>query len=185
MHTAQTVVPLSDRDHIAGRPTAPVILIEYGDFESSACARAHPIVQAAQRELGDILCFVYRHFPLTARHPHAQLAAEAAEAAGAQGRFWPMHDILFRHQNALELDDLLDYAERAGANPIRVAGELAAGTHTQKVLDDARGGLRSGVHDTPTFFVNGTRYEGVWADQASFVGMLARAAMLAHEVSHH
>jgi protein-disulfide isomerase len=179
MRTPRTVPPLSASDHIAGSPSALVVLLEYGDFENPPCARAHPIVQLARRELGDDLCFAYRHFPLTAVHPHAQLSAEAAEAAGAQGHFWQMHDILFRHQNALELDDLLNYAEMAGANPIRVAAELAAGTHTEKVLEDAHGGLHGGVQGTPTFFVNGVRYDSPWADPSIFISKLQQLASIA------
>jgi protein-disulfide isomerase len=155
------------------------VLIEYGDFECPHSARAHPVVHLARRELGDELCVAYRHFPLTKIHPHAQLAAEASESAGAQGHFWQMHDLLFRHQNALELDDLLRYAEMAGANPIRVAAELAAGTYTEKVLEDARGGLRGGVQGTPTFFVNGVKYDGPWADAAVFIGMLQQVPGMA------
>jgi protein-disulfide isomerase len=180
MHTPRAApLPLSAGDHIAGPSNAPVVLIEYGDFECPHTGRAHPIVQLARRELGDDLCFAYRHFPLTDIHPHAQLAAEASESAGAQGHFWQMHDILLRHQNALELDDLLNYAEMAGANPVRVAAELAAGTHTDKVMEDARGGLRSGVHGTPAFFVNGVKYDGAWADPVVFIGMLQQIASMA------
>jgi protein-disulfide isomerase len=174
---------VNDHDHIAGRRNAPIVLVEYGDFECPHSARAHPILEAAQRYLADDLGFVYRHFPLVEIHPHAQLAAEAAEAAGAQGRFWQMHDTLFRHQNALELDDLLDYATAIGCDATRVAAELAAGTHTARVLADMRGGVRSGVHGTPTFFVNEVRYDGPWADPAAFIGMLSQAAAFAHAVA--
>jgi protein-disulfide isomerase len=118
-------------------------------------------------------------------HPHAELAAEATEAAGEQGRLWQMHDALFRHQNALELDDLLDYAQAIGCDATRVAAELAAGTHTARVLDDARGGVRSGVTGTPAFFVNGARYDGPWADPTVFIGMLAHTATIAHALVHH
>jgi protein-disulfide isomerase len=185
MLSAHLAVPVNDHDHIAGRRSAPVILVEYGDFECPHSARAHPIVEAAQRYLADDLCFVYRHFPLIEVHPHAQLAAEAAEAAGEQGRFWQMHDTLFRHQNALELDDLLDYATVIGCDATRVAAELAAGTHTERVLNDMRGGVRSGVQGTPTFFVNGVRYDGPWANPTVFIGMLSHAATLAHAVAPH
>jgi protein-disulfide isomerase len=185
MYTAHLAVPVNDRDHAAGRRNAPVVLVEYGDFECPHCARAHPIVEAAQRYLADDLCFLYRHFPLTEIHPHAELAAEAAEAAGEWGRFWQMHDWLFRHQNALELDDLLDYAQVIGCDAMRVAAELAAGTHTARVLDDARGGVRSGVTGTPAFFVNGARYDGPWADPTVFIGMLAHTATIAHALVHH
>jgi protein-disulfide isomerase len=183
MPSAHLTVAMNDHDHIAGRRNAPVAVVKYGDFECSHSARAHPMVEAAQRYLADDLCFVYRHFPLIEVHPHAQLAAEAAEAAGEQGRFWQMQDTLFRHQNALELDDLLDYATVIGCDATRVAAELAAGTHTERVLNDKRGGVRSGVQGTPTFFVNGVRYDGPWANPTVFIGMLSQAATHLHAVA--
>jgi protein-disulfide isomerase len=185
MHTARLAVPVNDRDHVAGRRNAPVELVEYGDFECPHSARAHPIIEAAQRYLADDLCFVYRHFPLHEIHPHAQLAAESAEAAGEQGRFWQMHDTLFRHRKELELDDLLAYAQVIGCDPTRIAAELAAGTHTARALNDARGGIRSGVKGTPTLFVNGVRYDGPWADSTVFIGLLSHTATLAHAMAHH
>jgi protein-disulfide isomerase len=185
MQTAHLAVPVNDRDHVSGRRSAPVELVEYGDFECPHSARAHPIIETAQRYLADDLCFVYRYFSLNEIHPHAQLAAESAVSAGEQGRFWQMHDTLFRHRNALELDDLLDYAQSIGCDPTRVAAELAAGTHTARVLNDARGGLRSGVRGTPAFFVNGVRYDGPWADPTVFIGLLSHTATLAHAMAHH
>jgi protein-disulfide isomerase len=183
MQSAFLAVPVNDRDHVAGRRNAPVSLVEYGDFECPHSARAHPIVEAAQRYLADDLCFVYRHFPLTDAHPHAALAAEAAESAAEQGRFWQLHDALFRYQKALELDDLLNYAGTIGCDPTRVAAELAAGTHTARVMSDFRGGMRSGVKGPPTFFVNGARYDGPWANPTLFISMLSRTATLAHAVA--
>jgi protein-disulfide isomerase len=185
MQTVLLAVPVNDRDHVAGRRRAPVSLLEYGDFECPQSARAHPIVEAAQRYLADDLCFVFRHFPRTDAHPHAALAAEAAESAADQGRFWQMHDALFRHQHALELDDLLDYAGAIGCDPARVAAELAAGTHTARVMNDFRGGVHGGVKGPPTFFVNGTRYDGPWANPTVFIGMLSHTATLAHAVAPH
>src|SRR5688572_30795959 len=103
--------PVSEHDHSAGPDNAPVTLVEYGDYECPYCGRAHPILHSLQRKLGDQLRFVFRNFPLREAHPHAQHAAEAAESAGAQGKFWEMHDILFEHQDALEDLDLIRYAE--------------------------------------------------------------------------
>jgi protein-disulfide isomerase len=180
MLSAQLAVPVNEKDHTLGPTNAPVTLVEYGDFECPHCGRAHPIVQAIRRYMGEELRFVYRHFPLVEAHPHAQSAAEASEAAGAQGRFWEMHDILFRNQQALEPEDLLLYAARIGVDAQRVARELAAGTWTKKVRDDFRGGVRSGVNGTPTFFVNGVRYDGNWADAAEFVQVLSDVANQAH-----
>jgi protein-disulfide isomerase len=157
-----------------------VTLVEYGDFECPHCGRAHPIVQGIRRYMGEHLRFVYRHFPLVEMHPHAEHAAEAAEAAGAQGRFWEMHDMLFRNQHALEDEDLVLYAARIGVDAQRVARELAAGTYARKVRDDFRGGIRSGVNGTPTFFINGARFDGNWADTVEFIQALTEAAAQVH-----
>lgn len=176
MQTAHLAVPVNDRDHILGPNNAPVTLVEYGDFECPHCGRAHPIVQGIRRYMGDQLRFVYRHFPLTEAHPHAEMAAEAAEGAGAQGSFWEMHDMLFRNQHALEPTDLLMYAAKIGVDARRLARELAAGTYKRKVRDDFRWGIRSGVNGTPTFFTNGYRYDGDWTDAAQFIQALSEAA---------
>jgi protein-disulfide isomerase len=164
------------RDHRAGTDDAPVTLVEYGDFECPSCGLAYPLVRSLQRELGTDLRFVYRHFPLTLVHPHAQLAAEAAEASGAQGRFWEMHDLLYEHQQALEGDDLLQYGDALGLDVDRMAAELADGTHSRRLQDDFRSGVRSGVNGTPTFFVNGERFDEPWSAEAGFLDALRRAA---------
>lgn len=178
MPSAQLAVPVSDRDHTLGPTNAPVTLVEYGDFECPHCGRAHPIVHGIRRYMGDQLQFVYRHFPLVEAHPHAEMAAEAAEAAGAQGRFWDMHDMLFQHQDALDPEDLIAYAARIGVDAKRVARELAGRVHARKVRDDFRGGIRSGVNGTPTFFINGFRWDGNWADVNEFLQALTEAANL-------
>ncbi len=154
------VLPVSERDHIWGRPGATDELVEYGDYECPFCAAAHPIVQEVKRIMGDRLAFVFRHFPLSNIHPHAHRAAEAAEAAGAQGKFWPMHDILFARQRHLEDRHLLSYADELGLDLRRVAAELASGVHRRRVDEDFRSGILSGVNGTPTFFVNGVRHNG-------------------------
>jgi protein-disulfide isomerase len=176
MPLAQLAVPVDDRDHTIGPRNAPVTLVEYGDFECPHCARAHPIVKGVRRYLGENLGFVYRHFPLVEAHPHAESAAQAAEAAGAQGRFWEMHDMLFTHQDALEPEDLVQYATQLGLDAQRVARELAARVYARKVRDDFRGGMRSGVNGTPTFFINGIRYDEDWTDTATFIHDLTEAA---------
>jgi protein-disulfide isomerase len=180
MQSAQLTVPVTERDHSLGPGNAPVTLVEYGDFECPHCGRAYPIVQGVRRYSGEQLRFVYRHFPLVEAHPHAERAAEASEAAGAQGRFWEMHDILFRNQFALEDEDLIRYAARIGVDAQRVARELAAGTYARKVRDDFRGGIRSGVNGTPTFFINGLRFDGNWADAGEFIQALTEAATQMH-----
>jgi protein-disulfide isomerase len=178
MSSAQLAVSVTDRDHTIGPSNAAVVLVEYGDFECPHCGRAHPIVQGIRRYMGDHLQFVYRHFPLVEAHPHAEPAAEAAEGAGAQGRFWDMHDILFRNQSALEPEDLIAYAARIGVDPNRLARELASRVYARKVRDDFRGGIRSGVNGTPTFFINGFRFDGNWSDANEFLQALTEAANL-------
>jgi protein-disulfide isomerase len=156
----QLTVPLGGRDHVLGTSAAAVTLLEYGDYECPFCAAAHPAVKHVLKLVpGDIL-FAYRHFPLTQIHPHAQQAAEAAEAAGAQGRFWEMHDLLFAHQDHLALRDLVEYANALGLDIDRFASELESGAHTARVREDFLSGVRSGVNGTPTFFVNGIRHNG-------------------------
>ena len=171
----QLAVPVSPRDHIRGRIDAPVTLVEYGDFECPHCGRAYHIVKSAERALGKKLAVVYRHFPLAEIHPHATLAAEAAEAAAAQGKFWEMHDALFENQDALEQEDVLGYAESLDLDLTRFAQELASDAYAKKVRDDFRGGVRSGVNGTPTFFINGERFDGNWTDPAAFIAVLAQA----------
>ena len=175
MTGGQLVVPVGDDDHASGPADAPVTLVEYGDFECPYCGMASPIVKALQRRMGKRLRFVFRHFPLKQSHAHAQHAAEAAEAAGAQGAFWRMHDVLFERQDALEDADLRRYAAELRLDAARLEGELAEGTHTRRVRDQFRAGVRSGVNGTPTFFVNGYRYDGTWVDEGAFLDALREA----------
>jgi protein-disulfide isomerase len=175
MSAGQLSPPVGPHDHVAGPNDAPLTLVEYGDLECPYCGMAHPIVKAAQRALRDQLRFVFRHFPLKEIHPHAPHAAEATESAGAQGKFWEMHDIIFEHQHAMEDGDLLRYAKSLGLDAERVAQDLAAGTYEKKVREDFRSGVRSGVNGTPTFFVNGHRFDGVWADERRFIAALREA----------
>jgi protein-disulfide isomerase len=168
--------PVNERDHVTGPDDAPVTLVEYGDYECPHCGRAHPVVKAVQRELEGQLRFVFRNFPLAEAHPHAVLAAQSAEAAGAQGRFWEMHDMIFEHQDALEPEDLVGYAEALGLDITRFKSEIEAGTYAKKVRDDFRSGVKSGVNGTPTFFVNGVRYDGSWANVEAFINALRAAA---------
>ena len=155
-------LPVSDRDHAQGPADAPVTLVEYGDYECPHCGRAYPIVKELQRRLGAQLRFVFRNFPLREMHPHAVRAAEAAEAAAAQGQFWEMHDTLFEHQWSLTDRSLLEYAAALGLDTVRFEQDLSARTHEPRVREDFRSGVRSGVNGTPTFFINGVRYDGSW-----------------------
>ncbi len=158
---ARLGLPVGERDHVLGPATAPVTLVEYGDFECPYCRAAVPIVQELQRLLGDRLRLVFRHFPLTRLHPHAQQSAEAAEAAAAQESFFPMHAALFEHQDALEDEQLVQYAADLDLDAARIRDELAAHTYAGRVREDFESGVRSGVRGTPTFYLDGIRYDGL------------------------
>jgi len=155
-------LPVGARDHVRGPDNAAITLVEYGDYECPHCGRAYPTVKAIQDQLGDKLRFVFRNFPLTQLHAHAELAAETAEAAAAQGKFWEMHGALFEHQRALELDHLVGYATKLGLDTKRIVQDLERHTYRARVEEDFVSGARSGVHGTPTFFINGVRFDGDW-----------------------
>jgi protein-disulfide isomerase len=160
--SAALSTPVGPRDHTRGPDDAPVTLVEYGDYECPHCARAYPIVESVRRRLGDSLRFAFRHFPLTQIHPHAADAAEMAEVAGSQSLFWPMHHTLFVHQAALGPEHLVAYAEQLGIDPRWAATVYLAHTYASRVREDFLSGVRSGVNGTPTFFINGARYDGSW-----------------------
>jgi protein-disulfide isomerase len=170
-----TVPVTEDRDHIQGPADAAVTLVEYGDFECPYCGAAYPIVKEVQDRMGERLRFVFRNFPITTSHAHAEQAAEAAEAAAGQGRFWPMHDLLFENQRRLRDQDLHGYAEQAGLDVERFDSELAEHAHAGRVREDFMSGVRSGVNGTPTFFINGVRHDGSYEVEA-LVAALERAA---------
>jgi protein-disulfide isomerase len=151
---------VTDRDHKQGPAEAAVTLVEYGDYECPHCGRAYPIVEELRQNFGDRLRFVFRNFPLTQVHAHAEMAAEAAEAAGAQGRFWEMHEALFTHQNALDTSHLVQYAGRLRINAAQLGEALTAHTFRDRVREDFMSGVRSGVNGTPTFFINSVRHDG-------------------------
>ncbi|HEX8523562.1 MAG TPA: thioredoxin domain-containing protein [Tepidisphaeraceae bacterium] len=154
-------LPVSpQRDHIRGNPEAPLTLLEYGDYECPYCGRAFPIVRKLQQELGDRLRLVFRHFPLNTIHPNASIAAQAAECAAAQGKFWEMHDILYEHQHDLGDRDIVQYAMKIGLEIYRFEADLSSERFVARVKEDFKSGVRSGVNGTPTFFINGTRYAG-------------------------
>jgi len=157
---ARLAVPVGERDHVRGTASAETTLVEYGDFECPYTRRARPVVRRLRQEFGDRLLFVFRNFPLTRIHPHAQAAAEAAEAAAAQGHYWEMHDMLFDNQRALEDEDLRRYASELGLDMARFGRELEEHSHAHRVNEDVRSALKSGVQGTPTFFVDGLRHDG-------------------------
>lgn len=169
------VIPVGPRDHIRGNHRAPVTLVEYGDFECPYCGRAYGIVKKIESQMGDKLIVVFRHFPLAEIHPHALQAALAAEAAGFQNAFWPMHDVLFEHQDALDYDSLMTYATALELDVERFADDMDSQPAERRVREDFISGVRSGVNGTPTFFINGRRHD-YWYDFASLRGAIEAAA---------
>jgi protein-disulfide isomerase len=168
-------IPVSEDDHIQGPPDAPVTLVEYGDFQCPYCRAAHFVIKNVQADMGDDLRFVFRHMPLTQVHPMAEVAAEASEAAAAQGKFWPMHDGLYENQDALSPNLIMALAKRMGLDMQRFTDDLQNHRHRDKVRGDFMGAVRSGAAGTPTFFINGERYEGAY-DEASLLEALQMAA---------
>jgi protein-disulfide isomerase len=154
--------PSGPNDHLRGELSAAIQLVEFGDFECPYCGQAYPIVKALEESLGSRLCVAFRHFPIVGSHPHALFAAEAAEAAAAQGRFWEMHDALYQHQHALELPHLEQYAASLDLDLRRFHEELRSHAHTEKIRANLHSGAVSGVNGTPTFFINGRRHDGAW-----------------------
>jgi Na+/H+ antiporter NhaA len=150
-----------DRDHVRGPLDAPVTLLEYGDLECPYCGQAEPVIRELLSDFGD-LRYVWRHLPLNDVHPHAQLAAEATEAAAEQGRFWDLHDLLLRHQGALKLPDLISYAGQLGMDTDRFAEDMRKRVGRGRIAEDVDGADLSGVSGTPTFFVNGRRHYGAY-----------------------
>ena len=168
-----------ERDHIRGPHDATVTLVEYADFECPYCGRAEPTI----RELLDMhhgggLRYVFRHLPLQDVHPHAQLAAEASEAAAAQGAFWQMHDTLMAHQGELDLDDVHRYAEELELDADRLEDEVRRRVYLERVSEDVQSADISGVSGTPTFFINGRRHQGVY-DIDALTKAIGRAKILA------
>ena len=173
---AALTMPVSaERDHIQGPEDAPVTLVEYGDYECPYCGAAYPIIKEVQGRMGDRLRFVFRNFPITTSHPHAEQAAEAAEAAASQARFWEMHDLLYENQQALRDEDLLAYAGRLSLDVAAFETELAEHVHAARVREDFMSGVRSGVNGTPTFYVNGVRHDDSY-DLETLLGVLEEAA---------
>ena len=152
--------PVSPTDHVQGPDDAPLTLLEYGDYECPYCGLAYPIIKAVRRHFGDLLRFAFRNFPLTQIHPRAESAAEAAEFAGAHGRFWEMHDGLYQNQQYLGETLYEALAAQLGLPVPDLRAALAAGTFAPRVRADFLGGVRSGVNGTPTFFINNKRHDG-------------------------
>lgn len=152
----------SSRDHVLGPQKAPITLLEYGDYECPYCRQANRIVANVVQQLGNNMRFAFRNFPLTQIHPHAQHAAEAAECAGAQDRFWEMHHILYENQHAIEDENLVEYAKILELNMSRFQNDFYNHNFAGLVREDFLSGIRSGVNGTPTFYINGMRYNDSW-----------------------
>ncbi len=160
--------PITQGDHVRGPAHAPITLVEYGDYECPHCAAAYPVVNQVQMHFQGRMRFVFRHFPLTEVHPHAEIAAESAEFAGAAGLFWDMHDALFENQSRLSLATILLIGAALGLPETALRNALETGQYRSKVRSDFIGGIRSGVNGTPAFFINGVRHDGAY-DYASLV----------------
>ena len=152
-------VPVTEEDHIQGKDDAKCTLVEYGDYECPHCGHAYPIVKRVQKHFGNKLRFVFRNFPLAEMHPHAESAAETAEFAGAQGKFWEMHDSLFENQEQLGGALYLKLAQKLKLSTAELKTAVEGREYLQRVKDDFTGGVRSGVNGTPTFFINGKRHD--------------------------
>jgi protein-disulfide isomerase len=169
-----TMPVLPERDHLRGPASASVMLVEYGDYECPYCRAAHAVVNSIQTQLQSRLSFVFRHFPLTTVHPHAQAAAEAAEAAGSQHKFWQMHDTLFATDAPLTSNLFIAAAAALGLDMSSFHSELTRHVHVPHIREDFMTGVRSGVNGTPTFYINAVRYDGAW-DFPALTGALNRA----------
>ena len=168
MSTFELSLPLNGADHVVGASHASLTVVEYGDFECPNCKQAAPVVKLLVERFAGRIQFVYRHFPLEEVHPHALHAALAAEAAGAQHKFWPMHDLLFEHQDHLKLKQLRGYAERLELDMFRYDADMEDGLYLQRIREHMESGRRSGVRATPTFFINDVIHDVSFGFQSLF-----------------
>jgi protein-disulfide isomerase len=167
---------VTSKDHIRGNVNAPITLLEYGDYQCAYCGLAHSITKRIQEHFGEKLRFVYRNFPLTKLHPHAEIAAEAAEFAGVHGRFWEMYDLIYENQKHLSLDTLLQLARMIKLSDADLLDVLNNRTYSSKIQSDVLTGDLSQVHGTPTFFINGRLYKGSY-DFEDFVSAIEQVAI--------
>jgi protein-disulfide isomerase len=161
MDLSKLLLPIQPNDHVRGVPEALYTLVEYGDYECPDCGRLFAVIHELQENSSGTLRLVFRHYPRSGLHPHAQQAAEAAEAAGAQGRFWEMHDLLFQNQKALTTKDLYRYAEQLSLDTKRFRDELKKRVYEDLVREHFRRGVENGVAGTPGLFINGVRDNGL------------------------
>ncbi|WGH75130.1 DsbA family protein [Tenacibaculum tangerinum] len=162
LFTYELELPVNDQDQIAGPENAKITIVEYGDYECPHCKMAMPIVKRIKEDYGDDLRLVFRNFPLTQIHKFANDAARAAELAGEYDKFWEMHELIFRNQDQLDIDHLIDYAKQLGIDSDEFSARLEQNEKVEKVKSDFMSGVESGVNGTPSFFVNGKKYEGSW-----------------------
>jgi protein-disulfide isomerase len=165
---AKLSIAVSSKDHRQGDPAAPCTLVEYGDYQCPSCGQAYPIVKRVQKHFGKRLSFVFRNFPLSQMHPHAEGAAETAEFAAAHDKFWQMHDLLYENQDRLGNELFTELARELDIAPAQLIEALETKEFQARVRADFSGGVRSGVNGTPTFFINGVRHDGSY-DFASLV----------------
>jgi protein-disulfide isomerase len=163
------LLPLRDDDHVRGGKNPEVTLAEFGDYECPGCGEAYQVIKRIESEMGDALRFVFRHFPYARLHPHAEQAAQAAEAASAQTQFWGMHDLLFENQKALEFENLKHYAEQLALDVERFDEDVKSEKYLERVRNDFRSGVQNGVFGTPTIFLNGVRHN----DNADYDTLMA------------
>jgi len=168
-------IPVTKNDHFQGPFDAPVTLVEYGDYECPHCGRAYPIVKEVQKKMGARLRFVFRNFPLTNAHPNAELAAESAEAAGSQGKFWEMHDLLYENQETLGGELVQSLAKDLNLNLKKFVDDIETRKFKEHVKKDFMGGVKSGVNGTPGFFIKDVRYDDSW-DPDTLSSILEAAA---------
>ena len=176
--SATLIPPVSARDHIQGHDDAPLTLVEYADYQCPYCGAAHPVIKRLQKSLGKNLRFVFRNFPLTHAHPYALLAAQAAEAAALQGKFWKMHEVIFENQERLEPEVLPAWAHQIGLDVNQFAQAVSEGRVTKRIEEDHASGVESSVDGTPSFFFNGTRHEGEDDYDALHAALLDAAEVL-------
>jgi protein-disulfide isomerase len=157
------IVPISMRDHVQGTTNAPIALVSYGDYQCLYCNEIHKMIQHLQKCFDQQLCFAFRHFPRTQFHPQAYKAAEAAEAAAAQDKFWQMHNLLFEQQQRLENGYLLEYANQLDLNINQFLRDMWQHNHARRIAEDIQSGIQSHVTTTPALFINNMRYRGAWS----------------------
>ena len=175
--SASLTQPVSERDHVEGPDDAPLTLVEYGDYQCPFCGAAYPVVKRVQKALGNKLRFVFRNFPLTQAHPYAMVAAEAAEAAALLGQFWPMHDMIYEHQDKLSPEALAKWTHQLGLKDAELQKAIERPEIAKRIKEDRQGGIRSGVNGTPTFYINGARYDGPPDDESLLAALESELAI--------